>query len=94
MPVKTITRDQYYQLIGLKTLAETYNQKLEDIIQAVANIVQARDANGEPDGYVMDTVYSAGISINGLLKQLEITIVDHLIKEGGDHVSTTANLES
>lgn len=76
MSVKTISKNQYYQLLGLKGLAEKHNEALEGIIQAMADIVEARSKDGEPDGYVMDTVYSAGISIDGLLNQLDITVAD------------------
>ena len=85
MAVQTITRAQYYQLIGLKTLADKHNQMLEEIVQAVAEIVDERDTSGalELVGHAADTVFSRSDSINGLLRRLAITVES----EGGSDVS-------
>lgn len=76
MTSKTITRSQYLQLLGLKTLAEQHNRKLEDIIQAVADIVDGRGEKGDIDGNVDDMVYSSVIGVDDLLQKLEISIAD------------------
>lgn len=74
MAEKTITKPQYYQLIGLKVLAERHNKALEEIIQAAADLLDARDGSGDADGFIADTIYSNSITVDALLKKLDITV--------------------
>jgi hypothetical protein len=76
--MKTITQNQYQQLVGLQSLAERC-QKWRDEIEAAV-----REITGEPDDsyHATDFIY-ADQGLRGMLKRLEITVERSApIKEG------------
>lgn len=68
----TITREQYYALTGLLTLARQHNAALDTIKNAAAQITGELDSDM---GHTADAVYS-GDSADELLEKLEITVED------------------
>jgi len=67
--MKTITKNQYQQLVGLRALAERC-QKWRDEIE-----VAVREITGEPDDsyQATDFIY-ADQDLRAMLKRLEITV--------------------
>jgi len=59
-PTKTITRSQYLQLLGLKTLADKHRAAMNDILNAMLDITDERDREGKRDdmGHTCDVVWS------------------------------------
>lgn len=49
-----ITREEYWQLFGLMTLAHRYNRLLEEIERTASGIV----GESLPNGHIADQVYS------------------------------------
>jgi hypothetical protein len=69
--MKQITRGQYYQLIGLRAVADHHEAQLKHIVRAAYSIT------GEWDtiGHTNDFVYGSR-ELDELLKLLEIEVVD------------------
>lgn len=67
--MKTITKEQKLQLVGLKALAEYHNGILMDIGKSVENILNVEEGNS----YTLDFVYSE-VGLNWLLKGLEVKV--------------------
>jgi hypothetical protein len=65
-----ISREDYYQLIGLLTLATEYNQRLLAIERAACEITKDEDM-----GHTSDAVFQ-GYAVDKLLKLLGIEVAD------------------
>jgi hypothetical protein len=65
---QTISKEQYYMLIGLLTLASHHSQALEDIKNAALEITKE-----EEDNWTSDAVYG-GYGADELLEHLNITV--------------------
>lgn len=70
-PISTITREQYYQLLGLVLIAKQHNDALEGVTKAVRSITQETDEYGHSS----DVLYS-DYGVDGLLERLKITVED------------------
>ena len=59
--MKQITQEQYYQLMGLKAMADELNRQLRTVERAAARIVQEpADDDGETYfGHVSDWIYGS-----------------------------------
>ena len=77
MAKTTITQSEYYQLVGLLTLAASYEQKLKDIEKAAGELldVPPESANAGYYGHVSDAVYGSR-GPDELLQLLKITVWD------------------
>lgn len=67
---KTISKEQYLQLIGLLAVAEKHNGMLESILEAV------REITGEEDkfGHSADMIYGS-TTLDNALEYLDITVL-------------------
>lgn len=70
----TISRNEYLQLLGLKTLAIKHNKDLESIRQAMIEITAEEDEQG----HTADTVWDNEQTVDTMLFNLEIEVVDIL----------------
>lgn len=70
--MKQITRGQYYQLIGLRTVTDHLEAQLKHIAKA------ARSITGEEDeiGHTNDFIYGGGRELDELLDLLRIEVID------------------
>jgi hypothetical protein len=68
---KQISKNEYYELMGLLSLAVTYNEKLLDLAEACRHITQEEDEFGHSS----DAVYS-DYSADDLLERLHIVVED------------------
>lgn len=64
-----ITQAEYFQLVGLLTLASTYNEKIIDIVDAVMLVTGETDKQG----FSADAVYGE-TSAEELMERLGITV--------------------
>lgn len=70
----TITKAQYFQLMGLLVLGERLTRQGKEIEKAVSEIVMSPGADADHvNGHVMDAVYGSR-SLDELLKLLEIEV--------------------
>lgn len=69
--MKTITKNQHYQLVGLATLAMRLQKQRDEIELAV------REITGEPDDsyHATDFVFGDG-DLKDMLKRLDISVED------------------
>jgi hypothetical protein len=58
----TITKNEYFELLGLKILSDKYQQKLDDITHEAVNITGEIDYNGKAEyyGFTSDMLGDAG----------------------------------
>ena len=74
--IKQITKEQYWQLVGLLALAKNLSERLEDIVSSIQNTLQVKEFDckvsglGDPE-HIRDAVYS-GYSPEELLQKLDI----------------------
>lgn len=68
--MKTITEQEYYQIVGLLTLAKEYNKALKNIDKALLNITKEE---GE-FGHSSDAVY-CDYEAETLLSKLAIKVI-------------------
>jgi hypothetical protein len=66
----TITKNEYYQLIGLLKLGQSYNAKCLDIEKAMSEIVGEKEKFG---GHCGDAIYS-NYSVDELLDKLNLKV--------------------
>lgn len=69
---RTITRNEYLQLVGLIALAQRHNQALRELDEAARAITHE-----ERDGHTSDTIYdsfSLGVDVDDLLRRLKIAV--------------------
>jgi hypothetical protein len=73
--MRTITRPEYLQLIGLLALAQRHNAMLNEIAEAIRAITDERDRDGAPNysGHSFDAVWS-DYSADDLLRKLDISV--------------------
>ena len=74
MTKKFITKDEYYQIIGLLTLGRNFRDKIVDVEKSLGELIEVEEDNGYY-GHVSDAIYE-NYSVNHLLKLLEIGTVD------------------
>lgn len=69
---KSITKNQYQQLLGLSALAKNYYQKMDDIKTAMMEIVDENDDSY----YCTDLIWSGGedMTVDKLLEGLSISV--------------------
>ena len=74
----TITKSEYWQLIGMLALAESYYKKIEDIRVAVNDLLDAVEDNETPYNsaydHVQDELWGEHNGANALLKRIGITV--------------------
>lgn len=75
MANRTITQNQYWQLVGLLALGKSYMQKIEDITSTALAITDEHDSKGilEPYGHTADAIV-CGYTAEKLLGLLEIEV--------------------
>lgn len=75
MQKQTITQSEYWQLVGLLTVAKQYVSIMDSITNAALQITQERDSGGELDttGHTADGVF-CGYSVETLLSRLNIKV--------------------
>ncbi len=66
----TITKEEEYQLIGLKLLAHTHNEALDAIKRAVQGITGEVEENGHSSDFTWDDT----MDVPDLLKKLDIVV--------------------
>lgn len=73
--MKTITKQQYYALIGFRTIAETWLNKLDDLNKISQEITGEVDPDGNPDfyGHTSDFIYGSR-ELDEMLRILEISV--------------------
>lgn len=76
--MKTITKSQELQLIGLFTLADHHNEALKDIERAACEITGQEPASGShtSDAVYGGADYGSGEMLRDLLGKLDITVAD------------------
>ncbi|MBW3624083.1 MAG: hypothetical protein KY468_11805 [Armatimonadetes bacterium] len=74
--MKTISRNEYLQLVGLQTLAANHNRQLREIEKAAYAITGEGDLSEDYlGGHTSDAMYDTdNISVDDLLRRLEITV--------------------
>lgn len=77
--ISKISKDDYYKLIGLKSITDDLNNKLKDIEESCLSITQELDYDGTSigaygGGYTGNYVYDSTIDVKTLLKNLGIKI--------------------
>jgi hypothetical protein len=65
-----ITRNEYLQLVGLKTIAMMYYRRMKDVEEAVIAITGEEDKHG----HACDFVWDENITVDALLEKMEITV--------------------
>lgn len=70
--MKQITRGQYYQLIGLRAVADHLEAQLKHIAEAARSITREKDEIGHTN----DFIYGGGRELNELLDLLRIKVID------------------
>lgn len=76
---RTITRTDYYALLGLLKLAEQHNTALDNIVAAACQITGELkdDGSAERGGHTSDMLFSPDYrSLDEVLRLLDITIED------------------
>lgn len=73
----SITRDEYLQLLGLKTLSKEYNKILDLLTNAVQRITGELDHNGNPEksGHNSDFIFGDR-ELDDMLRILEIKVIE------------------
>jgi hypothetical protein len=79
MSVKTITREQYLQLLGLRTLATRHYASIKEIEEA------ARAITGDDDCGHTDDILSGFRGLDEGLLLLDISVVDASTPTGASH---------
>lgn len=69
--VKTISRSQHLQLVGILTLAKRYRELMDDLTRAALSITK----EGEECGHTNDAIWS-DYTADELLERLHITVKD------------------
>jgi len=74
--MKTITRSQYHQLVGLLALAGRHTRALKEILAAVLEITDDQER-----GLIDEVLHGAAVLENtyaadSLLRRLNITVID------------------
>ncbi len=72
--VETITKEQYYTLLGILTLAKSYEQQLTDLVRIVSGIVGEPMDNPGYVGHSSDAVWGAS-TVEELLNNLHIKVI-------------------
>jgi hypothetical protein len=68
--MKTITKNQYYQLVGLAAISKRQYDLLDQVMEAALEITgEDRD-----NGHTSDFVYSGDHDVKDLLERLSITV--------------------
>jgi hypothetical protein len=70
-----ISDSEYYQLIGLITLARDYQKKLDDLVGAAASILEVEDEGGGYYGVLSDEMYDESSTAPRLLKKLGVKVL-------------------
>lgn len=68
---KTITRDEYLQLLGLKMLGNLASGHIEEYVKAARAIV----AEESDWGHMADMMYDSDLTVDEQLKKLDIKIL-------------------
>lgn len=68
-----ISKEKYYQIVGLLTLCKSYTKKIDDITRTLAEIVNEPDDGGSYFGHVSDCIYEDD-PVNYLLDRLDIEV--------------------
>lgn len=69
---KTITKDQYYKLLGLLMLANDLEMQRDNIMSATANILQLEGTDDyDKGGYVISDIASPTTGKTALLQKLK-----------------------
>ena len=73
-----ISKQEYYQLIGLRTLADYHNEQLENIKKSALNITQEVDGNGDPEdlGETWDFIYQT-TSLDDMLSAINLKVEEN-----------------
>lgn len=73
--MKTITKSQFHQIVGILVLAKSYSEKQRDLSTVLAELVDERDSSGELNdaGHCMDAIY-CDYDAKTLLKKLKIKV--------------------
>lgn len=73
--MKTITKDQYYQLVGLRAAADLQVKVLDAMKAAALNITDERDEKMGPEdsGHTLDFIWGSR-DLDDMLRILEIEV--------------------
>jgi len=63
-----ISKNEYLQLLGLKTLIVEYNKKLSDIHTTICDIME----DGDDDGWISDFIYDENATVDSFLNGLKV----------------------
>jgi hypothetical protein len=69
--MKTITRSDYYKLVGLHTVAIEHEKALKQILKAALSITAEQD----DCGHTSDTIFGSR-TVDELIELLDITVVE------------------
>lgn len=67
--MKTITQTEYQALLGLSYMASEHNKTLKAIENAACRML-----GDEPNSHTADYIYSDHITLDDLLKRLNVTV--------------------
>lgn len=72
---KSITQAEYYQLLGLRSIADKYNEMAKNCAVAARDITQELDHDGKPDdmGHTYDCIYGSR-AVEEMLELIGLTI--------------------
>ncbi len=73
----SITRSEYLQLLGLRKLAESYTETLNQLVVIGQKITGELDSRGKPEyyGHLSDSIFGDR-GIDEMLSLLELNVID------------------
>ena len=63
-----VSKNEYLQLVGLKTIAVQYNKKLQEIYESVNELMEEED----DEGWISDFIYDENTSVDKFLEGLKV----------------------
>ena len=70
---KTITRNEYLQLLGLFVLGKEHSDRIKDIDRSAARILEVELEYNNYSGYVGDELYG-DCNVDNMLRKMEISV--------------------
>lgn len=74
MAKDTITEDDRLKLIGIFELARSYREKLDDLEDAAADILDHESDNYGYYGHLSDAMYGGDSSVDSLLSKMDVEV--------------------
>jgi hypothetical protein len=72
--IEGLSRSEYYHLLGLKVLADRHTVRLNEIADAVHELLEVAEDEEPGAGHISDTVYNAEFTADELIDRLKIPV--------------------